>query len=209
MAPFYRQFDVLGIVIAASDDDQVFDTTGNKQHAVLEKAHISGAQERPLLCIRQVCLESMLRLLHFVPVSLGNAGTCYPNFPYMVRRTLGQGLRINGDDLLVRRLQLTPYDLPRTLIRRRCYTHSIMLDCFPLKRPNDYWLSPCTSCRDKRRLGKTISSEKCLPAKALRTKSRYKLIQRLVTDRLCTIGSYLPCAEIKGLSLLGSNLAHA
>src|SRR5256885_430588 len=99
----------------------------------------------------------MLPLLPFVPVSLGNAGTCYPNFPNAVGRTLGQGLRINGDDLLVRRMQLTPYDLPRTLILSRCYNHPIMLDCFPLKRSNDYWLSPCASCRDERCLGKTIS----------------------------------------------------
>src|SRR5438552_3698479 len=142
MAPFYCQFDVLGIVIAAPDDDQVFDTTGNKQHAVLEKAHISGAQERPLPCIRQVGLESMLRLLHFVPVSLGNAGTCYPNFPYVVGRTLAQGLRINGDDLLVRPLQRTPYTPPRALTPRRRYTYAFVLHCFRLKRRNDYWLSP-------------------------------------------------------------------
>ena len=43
----------------------------------------------------------------------------------------------------------------------------------------------------------------------MRAKSRYKLIQRLVTDRLGAIGSYFPGAEIKGRSLLRSDFAHA
>src|SRR2546421_5506801 len=192
MAPFYCQFDILWIVIAAPNDDHVFEATGNKQHVFLEETHVSSAQERTFPCICQVCPERILSLLRFVPVALSNAGASYPDFPYFVRHTLGEGLRMNNDDPLIGRLQLTPYNLPCILIPGRGHSHSIMLDCPTLKRANDYWVEPCAGSRDQSRLGKPIGGEKCLSVKSIWPKGLYKLVQRLITDRLSSISSHLP-----------------
>src|SRR3954452_3324668 len=81
MAPFYCQFDILWIVIAAPNDDHVFEATGNKQHVFLEETHVSSAQERTFPCICQICPERILSLLRFVPIALSNAGASYPDFP--------------------------------------------------------------------------------------------------------------------------------
>src|SRR5579863_8458167 len=101
MASFDCQFDILWVVIAAPNDDHVFETTCNKQKAFLEEPHVSRAQERAFSCIRQIGPERMLRLFCFAPVPLSNARASYPHFSYFVRHTFGEGLRIHNDDALI------------------------------------------------------------------------------------------------------------
>ena len=47
VAPLDGPLDVLGIDVAAADDDQVLEPAGDEQLAVAEEAEVAGAQERP------------------------------------------------------------------------------------------------------------------------------------------------------------------
>ena len=46
--------DVLRIVVAAADDDQVLEPAADEQLAVLQKAQVAGAQERPFAGVFQM-----------------------------------------------------------------------------------------------------------------------------------------------------------
>ena len=50
MALLDRPFDVMRVVIAAPDDDEVFQPAGNEQFPVFEESEISGPEEGPLSC---------------------------------------------------------------------------------------------------------------------------------------------------------------
>ena len=69
MALFNGQFDVVRVKIAARDDDEIFQTTGDKQFAILEESQIPGAQKWSLTGVRQVGPERRLGLFGLVPIA--------------------------------------------------------------------------------------------------------------------------------------------
>src|SRR5436190_20574770 len=201
--------NILRIVVTTIDDNQVFVPTCYEQHIILKKPHISSAQKWSSSRVCQVCLEGTLSLLCFVPVSLSNARTCNPNLSYLASCTRGHRFGIDDEYSLIWRHQLISYEFPSILIFFRSANCPIMLNCRSLKCSDHRWISPCTSCRDERRLCKSIGSKKGLPAETTSSKDLYKSVQRLITDRLGTIRSHLPATQIKHRTLLSSNLACA
>ena len=51
------RFDVLRIIVLPSDDDEVFNATGDEQLTVFDEPKIACAKERPLAGIGQVGLK--------------------------------------------------------------------------------------------------------------------------------------------------------
>src|SRR2546428_1589131 len=100
MTLFDSQFDILGIMVAAPDDNQVLEPTGDEQFIVLKKAQVSSAQKWTFARICQIGVERTLCLFRLLPVALGDAGTADPNLADLIRQALGEGLRIDNDDLL-------------------------------------------------------------------------------------------------------------
>src|SRR5579875_238008 len=100
MAVFYCQFDVLRIVIAPADDDQVFETARHKESAVVQKAQVSGTQERTLTG-SGIGVEGTVCLLRFLPVSSGSARAGCPDFSDFVIRAWHQGFRMDDQDFLL------------------------------------------------------------------------------------------------------------
>src|ERR687883_2102839 len=52
VATLNRQFDVLWIMIVASDDNQVFEPAGHKEFVVFEEPQVAGSAKRPAPVIR-------------------------------------------------------------------------------------------------------------------------------------------------------------
>src|SRR5262247_4038904 len=73
MALFYGPFNILRVMISASNDDQVFEAAGDEKFAVFEKDQIAGAQKRPVVGIAQLGLESICGLRRTIPIALRDA----------------------------------------------------------------------------------------------------------------------------------------
>src|SRR5690348_9832236 len=89
-------------MVTATNNDQVFQTTGNKEFTVQHKAKIASAQEWPFIAISQVCTEGVFALLGAPPVALSHAGTSNPDFAHASRRTEQARLRVHNLHTLIR-----------------------------------------------------------------------------------------------------------
>src|SRR5579863_4959363 len=89
-APFHSQFDVVGIKIAAIDDDQILQPAGDKKLAVSQESQIPCAEKWPVTGICEIGVEGESRFLGPVPIALGHVRCGYPDFSYLIRSTSGQ-----------------------------------------------------------------------------------------------------------------------
>src|SRR6516162_4324628 len=101
MRLLHRRLNILRIVVVATDDDQVLETTRDVQFTMMHEAQVARTQKWPFACISQVRPEGLLRLFWPPPVALSNAGTCYPDFAHLIGWIRGEGIRINDKHLLV------------------------------------------------------------------------------------------------------------
>src|SRR5262245_38133936 len=79
MAPRHGQLDVLGIVIAAPNDDHILDASRDIDLTVAHEAQVSGAQEWTL-AINEAA-EGARRFFGSAPVTRRHARACYANLP--------------------------------------------------------------------------------------------------------------------------------
>ena len=101
MGLFDCTLDVLGIVVSASDDQQVFQSPRDKNFAVLHKSEVAGPQERPLTGIAENGAEGTRRFFRIAPIALRGAGPGQPNFTDLLRRTTRQRFRMGDDHLRI------------------------------------------------------------------------------------------------------------
>ena len=139
MTTFHRQFNILRVMILPRDDDQIFQAPGDKEFAVLQEAEVPGAQKRAFPCLCQLGLKAPLRFLGSVPVPLGDARTCYPDFSHFVRRAPGQGLGVDDHDLLVSQTLATPHQRLCAILFFGRSNHAVLLQCGILHAKNDGW----------------------------------------------------------------------
>src|SRR4051812_34068217 len=99
MALRHHTLDVLRIVVAAANDDQVLETAGNEQFAVAQEPEISGAQKRALASGER-CGERFTRQRFAAPVLTCDVRTAQPDFTDHVVRTWPAAPRIDDDQFL-------------------------------------------------------------------------------------------------------------
>jgi hypothetical protein len=75
VAAFDSLFNVLRVVVAPVDDDEVFETTGNKQFAVPDEPQVPRAQKRPFSGVRKERIERTRGFLGAIPVPSRNVRT--------------------------------------------------------------------------------------------------------------------------------------
>src|SRR5205807_2354950 len=137
MALFDRQFDILGIMVPPSDDNQVLEAAGDEQFSILEKSQVSCTQKWTLSAIRKMGAERVLRFLAFLPVSLGDAGTRYPDLSHLVRQAAGQGEWIGNHDLLLRSCLATAHQCARACMLGEGFDGQVLLKWGCLKCSHD------------------------------------------------------------------------
>src|SRR5579864_1518728 len=97
------KFKILRIVIAAVEDDQVLQTAGDEQLAVVEEAQIAGAQEGALLGVLNIGnmgAEGALSVGGLVPISEGDVGAGNPDFTDVAGRAFCRSVKIDDGNLL-------------------------------------------------------------------------------------------------------------
>src|SRR5262245_51407378 len=98
MALFHRPFNVLRVIIDASNDDQVLETAGDEEFSIPEKSQIARAQEWAFATAGQISLEGPGSILGPVPVSLGQAAIGNPNLAHLMGQTSNRSLGIHNYD---------------------------------------------------------------------------------------------------------------
>ena len=211
MALFHRQFDVVGIVVATANDNQVFETTGNEQLSVLQKSQVSRAQKWTLSSIRQIASKSALGLLRFLPVSLGDARARYPDLSYLIGQAWSQGLWINNDDLLIWHRPAAAHKRPRASILIAAVSHDdlILLKWRHLKLANDRYGYFLPTGNNEGSLGQSITREKGLSPETVGCKGFCKALQCFFANWLGSVKGDLPTTQIESCFLLRSNLTNA
>ena len=121
MTPLCRQFDVVRIMIAATDNNEVLQTPGDKQLIVLQISKITRTEERSFTGIRRITFERLCRFFRPIPIALCNAGAFDPYFSDMPHRTDPQRLGVHDIDLLFQSSMPAPYQRLRLFMgfRRR------------------------------------------------------------------------------------------
>ena len=92
VAVFDGVFDVLGVVVAAANDDEVFDPAGDVELVVVDEAEVAGAQVGAVAGVVEVGLEGGGGFTRPGPVALGDVGAADPDFADFVRGAEGAGV---------------------------------------------------------------------------------------------------------------------
>src|SRR5829696_270474 len=90
-----RQFDILRVIIASPDDNEILAAAGDIDLSVPEKAEIPRAEKWPLARIRKIGMKYLRGLRRTIPVSLRRTFSGQPNLPHPVLRTARHRLWIH------------------------------------------------------------------------------------------------------------------
>ena len=208
MTPLRCPLNVLGIDVPPAEDDQVFDSAGDEEHAILQKAKVARPQKRPHPTATQAGAQSFLRLLGSPPVALRDA---WPRDPDLTDSILGArdpGRRIDDDhamtggDLTARGKVLALAGLAR--LGDLAARESLGVD------RDDNGRGARGAARDKQcRLGQSVTGQKRLPPEAGRSKCPCETVERLRADRLGAIEGHSPAAQVQTGALFWRCPLHA
>lgn len=120
MTVLHGAFDIVGIMIAAADDDQIFKTTRDEQLAVPEHTQVSRPEKRSFSACGQACVECRLGLFFPLPVALCHGGTTDPDFSLLAIIAGQAGIRMDDANRLPAPRLATAYDpvVPRGMCPR-------------------------------------------------------------------------------------------
>src|SRR5215472_2578649 len=72
MAIGYRFFDVLGVMILSSDNNQILLAAGDIQMTLAEEPEVSCAKEGPISSVSEKRVKSLFCMSRLVPITAGN-----------------------------------------------------------------------------------------------------------------------------------------
>ena len=121
-------------MIAAVDDDEVFETPGDEEFVVVQKAQVTGSQERTFTRICKMSMEVALSFLCQPPISMRHAWTGYPYLADLVWRASLQRGRIGDDDLLVDDGFSAVDHRQRVGVFRGCFRDAVAFEGFAVNR---------------------------------------------------------------------------
>jgi|GEM_PF-6800528 len=93
-----RPLDVLRVVVAPADDDQVLQSSGDEQLAIVDEAEVAGAQEGAC-AFRGARVEAVGAVLRLAPVAPADAAAAHPDLADLARRAFAPGLRVDDAHL--------------------------------------------------------------------------------------------------------------
>src|SRR5579872_1125795 len=82
MTAFHSVLEIVGVMVYAAHDNQVFQPTGYDELAFAQKSEVAGTQKRSV-SVRCVCVEDFRGLGGALPIALCDAG---PGDPYFADR---------------------------------------------------------------------------------------------------------------------------
>ncbi len=205
MARLGRGLDVLRIMVAAAQDDQVLLAPGDEQLAVLHEPEVAGAQEGSLALARQARSERRERLLRPVPIAGGDAGSRHPDLPHLARQAGGRRRRIDDHQPLVR--QARPVADQPLAVRLR--HHPARFERTGLKTALDRSSAERAAADDQRRLRQSVAGIERLPPEAAGREGCGEALQRRGPHRLGAGEGELPARQVERRAVRLRNAPHA
>ncbi len=202
MAALGRQLDVLRIVVAAAEDDQVLEPAGDEQLAAAQKAEIPGAQERTLAAIRQPGREIAPRAFGVAPVAEGHARPRHPDLPHLARRQLDRRLGVDDRDPLPSPRPAAAHQPARSPGPCRGRRGRRGRHLVPFQGGDLDGLDPRQAARDsaadeQRRLGEAVAGIERLAAEAAGGEGLGEALQRLRPHRLGAVEGHPPARQVE------------
>ncbi len=207
-----RDFEILRIMVAAAQDDQVLAAAGDEQLTAAQEAEIPRAQEGVLRhfshAAGQALAEVPRRRLGLVPIAGGDARAGDPDLPHPSRKQLAARLRVDDRHALFHpglaaADQPPPrFPLPRFLAptgREPCRGEAARFPPRAGRAAGD----------EERRFGQAVTGREGLPAEPLGREGRGKAVERLRPYRLGTVEGDRPGGEVEPLALLRGDLLAA
>src|SRR6185312_13239482 len=205
-ASLRRRLDVLGVVVAAADDDQILEPSGHQEPGAVENSEISGAQERPRT-VRQTGAKQQLAFLGPAPITRGHARAADPDLPDGSGRAFSPGLRVDHRDLLIEPSAATRDQTAAFAGRFRLGKASLESSAVEPDRTRP--LPHSAAGRKEGRLGQPITRIEGRAPETAGGESLAKAFECLLPDRLGTIEGHPPGREVELGPLLAGDTAYA
>ena len=205
MAPLNSPLDVLRVMVAAVDDDQILEPARDEQLAVGEEALISGAEIGPVGRVRRSRHKSPSLSPPAGPSSRGPRWAPRPRPHPPGRGDMGQGLGVDDGHLLIEQgVPAGDKGLGPVLIRPRPTTRpsrsGFDLD---LKTRGREGLRPGNH---QGRLGQPVTRVEGIGPKAARREGRREPLQGVPADRFGTAERQLPAAQVAATRILSGEI---
>ena len=202
------QFDVLRIVVAASDDDPIFQAASDIKLAMMEESQIASAQEGALAGIRQEAAKCVLCRFRLLEITQRDARPADPDLADPVPRTLMARRRIDDHYLLTPQSRSTAHQTPRRSkhIRHLEHTTFAQLGCIHIEHHRRITARPAGS--HEGRFGQAVDRQECLLAETALREYLDKAIQGPCADRLGTGKGQTPTAQVQTRSLCLADLSN-
>ena len=207
---FHRQFNIVGVKVAATDDDQILQATGDKQLAIFQESQIPGAEKRSLTGIFQVGLESCVRFPRVGSNSPESRSGRTPRFrpPHRVHKEStipDRTMTISGIEQGV----ATSDQCPHILLLVGGLHDAVLFKRCHLCRAEHGLIFQKPAGNHQRGFGESITRIEEARAETTGGKGRRKPFHGVRADWLRAVVSHIPTAEVESFTLLRSNPASA
>ena len=212
---------ILWVVVAAADDDQILEPAGHKEFTRVEEPEVAGAEvgsdigpplgDRPRIVVGlgEHGAEGRLRFVGTVPITLRHAGATHPDLTHAARGQRLGGLSIDDQHILAVEFASAADEPPRSSGLRRPRLSGAGLDRGRIKRTRHGRLKLHAAGDQQGAFGKAVARKEGLAAEAARGEGLTKRVDRLGADRLGPVEGQRPAGEVERGPLLGRRLPHA
>src|SRR5260370_4795389 len=166
MTPLDRVLDVMWMVIASADDDQVLEPPRHEELTVLDEPEIARPEKRPLSGVTQPSGEGLPGLLRAAPVAPRHARARDPDLADAIGLTAGAGFGIGDDNREVGRHTAAPDHPPRIGLFVGGVDDLTLLQQRRAHRARDGAGPGVPAGNQQRRLGEPVARVKDLAAEA-------------------------------------------
>ncbi len=201
MAGLHGELNVLGVVIAAADDDEVLAASRDEQLAGAKEPQVPGAEKRAAPGLRKIRRECLFGLFGPSPVTLRNARSGDPDLADLVSPGWPPGLRIDNDDLLATSRLTATDQRCGAWIFRRDLDDPAFAECDAIYVSKHRYRGVRSAGDQQCRLRQPIHRIKRLRPKTRRGEGLGETLQGRATHRLRTAHGRRPVGQIERRTL--------
>ena len=209
MALLGGKLDVLRVVVATANDNQVLQPPGAVQLATMEKAQVAGAQVRAFARVFDKGTERLLGFFGPVPIALGHAGTGDPDFAHFALGTFAAGFGIDDDYVQVRQPLPAADQTPRAGSPRGGFHHRVLFQLSGIDRQNHRRIRLVASGGNQRTFGQSVAGVERLVPETARGEPLGEPLQGFGADWLGAVEGHLPGAKVQLVELFGTDAFQA
>ena len=215
--------DVLGIVVASADDDQVLEPARDEELSVVEEPEVARPEVRTVVGsplghavsggrlgrLHQHGAKRLAGGVRAVPVPLRDARTAHPDLADPARSQRLARLGIDDEHVLAVEFAAAAHEQPRAGCVDRPALRRAGLDRPGVERPDDRLLELHAACHHERALGEAVARVEGLATEATHREGLAEGLDRLGPHRLGAVEGKRPARQVELGPLFGRGLPHA